>query len=67
MTIAATEATLRRLTIGEPGLITALADRNGRGRDIRRLDARTASLLQIGALIALDAPRPRTGPPSMTP
>jgi len=29
MTVVAAEATLRRLTIGEPGLITALADRDG--------------------------------------
>jgi alkylhydroperoxidase/carboxymuconolactone decarboxylase family protein YurZ len=56
MTVAAAEATFRRLTIGEPGLITALADRDGRGRDLRRLDPRTASLLQVGALIGLDAP-----------
>jgi alkylhydroperoxidase/carboxymuconolactone decarboxylase family protein YurZ len=58
MTVEAAEATFRRLTIGEPGLITALADRDGRGRDLRRLDPRTASLLQVGALVALDAPEP---------
>ena len=58
MTVEAAEATFRRLTIGEPGLITALANRDGRGRDLRRLDPRTASLLQVGALIALDAPEP---------
>ena len=56
MTEAAVEATFRRLTIGEPGLLAALADPAGRGRDLRRLDARTACLLQISALIALDAP-----------
>jgi alkylhydroperoxidase/carboxymuconolactone decarboxylase family protein YurZ len=56
MTVAATEETFRRLTIGEPGLIAALADPEGRGRDLRRLDARTASLLQVGVLIAVDAP-----------
>jgi 4-carboxymuconolactone decarboxylase len=56
MNVPATAEAFRRLTIGEPGLISALADREGRGHDLRRLDTRTASLLQIGALIALDAP-----------
>ncbi len=56
MTAAAAEEIFRRLTIGEPGLVAALADRAGRGRGLRRLDAQTASLLQVGALVALDAP-----------
>jgi alkylhydroperoxidase/carboxymuconolactone decarboxylase family protein YurZ len=56
MTAAVAEEIFRRLTIGEPGLVAALADRAGRGRDLRRLDAQTASLLQVGALVALDAP-----------
>jgi len=56
MTVVAAEEMFRRLTIGETGLVAALTGREGRSRDLRRLDARTASLLQVGALVALDAP-----------
>jgi 4-carboxymuconolactone decarboxylase len=56
MTVVAAEEMFRRLTIGETGLFSALAGREVRGRDLRRLDAKTASLLQISALVALDAP-----------
>jgi hypothetical protein len=56
MSAAAAEEMFRRLTIGEPGIVAALAAREGRARGLRRLDAQTASLLQVGALVALDAP-----------
>jgi 4-carboxymuconolactone decarboxylase len=46
----------RRLTIGDPGLVASVAGPEGRPFDTRCLDARTEALLQIGALIALDAP-----------
>lgn len=51
------EETLRRLTIGDPVLMTALADLATAPADPRRLDDRTEALLQIGALVALDAPQ----------
>lgn len=46
----------RRLTIGDPTLMAALLGSAGSTLDVRALDARTDSLLRIGALIALDAP-----------
>ena len=46
----------RRLTIGDPGLIAAMSNPDGSGSGVHRLDARTEALLQIGALIAVDAP-----------
>ena len=46
----------RRLTIGDPGLVASVAGPEARPFDRRVLDARTDALLQIGALIALDAP-----------
>ena len=46
----------RRLTIGDPGLVASVAGPESRLADARVLDARTEALLQIGALIALDAP-----------
>jgi 4-carboxymuconolactone decarboxylase len=49
------EETLRRLTIGDPMLMGALADLDSAAADLHRLDDRTASLLLIGALVALDA------------
>ncbi len=49
------EETLRRLTIGDQVLMTALADPGNASPDLRRLDDRTEALLQIGALVALDA------------
>jgi hypothetical protein len=56
MTVHAVEETFRRLTIGDPGLIVAIAGTDGRDLDAFRLDLRTETLLRIGALIALDAP-----------
>lgn len=46
----------RRLTIGDPGLLASVTGPGGRPFDAVWLDARTEALLQIGALIALDAP-----------
>jgi hypothetical protein len=52
----------RRLSIGDPRLIEAMADigRNDPAVQgdviMHRLDARTEALLRIGALIAVDAP-----------
>ena len=48
---------LRRLTIGDPALMTALAGVGNAAADPRRLDDRSEALLQIGALVALDAPQ----------
>ena len=45
----------RRLTIGDPGLVASVAGPEGRSLEVQVLDARTEALLQIGALIALDA------------
>jgi 4-carboxymuconolactone decarboxylase len=47
---------LRRLTIGDPGLLASLSSPGDCPLDIQPFDARTDSLLQITALIALDAP-----------
>lgn len=54
--MSSAEDGFRRLTIGEPALIAAVASREGRPLDVQQLDARTEALLQIGVLIALDAP-----------
>jgi alkylhydroperoxidase/carboxymuconolactone decarboxylase family protein YurZ len=56
MTVASAEETFRRLTIGEPGLLAAIADPADPSGDLVRLDDRTEALLRIAALIALDAP-----------
>jgi 4-carboxymuconolactone decarboxylase len=52
-----TQETLRRLTIGDPGLIGAMADPDRRDAGVHRLDQRTETLLRVGALVALDAPQ----------
>jgi len=54
--MSSAEDGFRRLTIGEPALIAAVASHEGRPLDVRPLDALTEALLQIGVLIALDAP-----------
>ena len=54
--MSSAEDGFRRFTIGDPGLIAAMANPESRPPDLRRLDARTEALLQIGALIALDGP-----------
>jgi 4-carboxymuconolactone decarboxylase len=56
MSVSSAEATFRRLTIGEPGLLAALSDLGDPATTSDRLDERTESLLRIAALIALDAP-----------
>ncbi len=50
------EEGFRRLAIGDPGLVASVVGPEGHPLDAQRLDARTEALLQIGALIALDAP-----------
>jgi 4-carboxymuconolactone decarboxylase len=49
------EETLRRLTIGDPMLMGAIADLDSAAPALHRLGDRTESLLLIGALVALDA------------
>ena len=46
----------RRLTIGDPRLITSVARPDALPAAASRLDGRTEALLQVAALIALDAP-----------
>jgi 4-carboxymuconolactone decarboxylase len=48
---------LRRLTIGDEGLLADLGNPDRADLRIRRLDDRTESLLRIAALVALDAPQ----------
>jgi len=52
-----TEEVFRRLTIGDLGMIGAMAGTGPPGDGVHRLDERTETLLRIGALIALDAPQ----------
>jgi alkylhydroperoxidase/carboxymuconolactone decarboxylase family protein YurZ len=52
-----TEEAFRRLTIGDPGLIGAMANPGQQDPGLHRLDERTEALLRIGALVALDAPQ----------
>lgn len=56
MTVRSAEEVFRRLTIGDPGVVAAMAGHDGGELDAARLDLRTEALLRIGALIALDAP-----------
>lgn len=56
MTTPSAEDAFRRLTIGEPGFLTALAGDANRASDVHRLDCRTESLLRVATLIAIDAP-----------
>jgi len=50
------EAAFRRLTIGDTALISAMADPDGRVQSVRHLDSRTEALVQVGVLVAIDAP-----------
>ncbi len=50
------EETLRRLTIGEPTLLPAIAKLDGADPLVSRLDERTEALIRVGVLVALDAP-----------
>ena len=55
------EESFRRLTIGDPSLIGAIVNLDGRDPGFRQLDARTESLLRIAVLVALDAPQSSYG------
>ena len=48
--------TLRRLTIGEPALLPAVARLDGGDPLALRLDERTEALVRVAVLVALDAP-----------
>jgi alkylhydroperoxidase/carboxymuconolactone decarboxylase family protein YurZ len=54
--MSAAEEAFRRLTIGDPALVASVANPPTGAPAVQRLDARTEALLQIAALIALDAP-----------
>jgi 4-carboxymuconolactone decarboxylase len=54
--MSSAEEGFRRLTIGDPALVASVAGPEARPLGAQCLDARTEALLQIGALIALDAP-----------
>ena len=51
------EEAFRRLSIGDLRLIEPLSVLDDRDLGIGRLDDRTESLLQVGVLVALDAPQ----------
>lgn len=55
--MTAADEILRRLTVSDVDLLTAIADPDRRGPPIHRLDERTECLLRLGALVALDAPQ----------
>jgi 4-carboxymuconolactone decarboxylase len=54
--MSSAEEGFRRLTIGNPSLIAAIARGEASPLEVPSFDARTDSLLRISALIALDAP-----------
>jgi len=54
--MSSAEEGFRRLTIGDPSMVAALAGNASRQHEVQCLDARTEALLRIGTLIALDAP-----------
>jgi alkylhydroperoxidase/carboxymuconolactone decarboxylase family protein YurZ len=56
MSTASAEEILRRLTIGESRLLSAVVGSGGATLPRSGLDLRTEQLLRIAALIALDAP-----------
>ncbi len=56
MTAVTAEELFRRLTIGEPRTLAAVASPDSDAAVPVRLDVRTESLLRVAALIALDAP-----------
>lgn len=51
------EETFRRLTIGEPALLAAIAGLDDGVPAVARLDERSEALIRVGALVALDAPQ----------
>jgi hypothetical protein len=54
--MSSVEEAFRRLTIGEPEFVAAIADRDRTLRQVPRLDARTEALMRVAALVAVDAP-----------
>ena len=56
MAVRSVEEAFRRLTIGDAVLISEMGNPADRPLDTMRLDARTETLLRLGALVALDAP-----------
>jgi len=54
--VPSVEDAFRRLAIGDPEIVTAVAKRDTHDMPMNRMDARTEALLRLGALIALDAP-----------
>ncbi len=50
------EEAFRRLTIGDPEFVAAVADRETRSGRVPHLDARTEALLRVAALVAIGAP-----------
>lgn len=56
MAASSAEELFRRLTIGEPRLLAALAHPGDGATEPQRLDILTESLLRIAALVAIDAP-----------
>jgi hypothetical protein len=56
MAVRSVEEAFRRLTIGDAVLIAEMGNPADRLLDTMRLDARTETLLRLGALVALDAP-----------
>ena len=51
------EETFRRLAIGDPALLAAVADLDDGDPGVCRLDERTESLIRVAALVPLDAPQ----------
>ncbi len=52
-----TDEMFRRLTIGEPVLLAAVANLDVADLAVARLEERTEALIRVGALVALDAPQ----------
>ena len=51
------EEIFRRLVIGDPALLTAVARSDGGRARVTRLDERTESLIRVAVLVPLDAPQ----------
>jgi hypothetical protein len=54
--MASVEEAFRLLTIGDPEFIGSVGYRDGRSKPVAQVDPRTAALLRIAALVAVDAP-----------
>ena len=54
--MASVEEAFRRMTIGDPHFMAAVADRDANTKSVPHVDARTDALLRIAALVAVDAP-----------